>query len=285
VEGDSVIEAPRVSVVTPSYNQGRYIEQTIRSVLAQAAPVEHIVMDGASSDETVAILRKYSDVVRWSSGPDRGQTDALNKGFSLVRGEIVGWINSDDFYLPGAIGHVLSRFDAPDRPDVVFGYTVEVDPAGRPLREHRHDEFSLETLLQLGLDVTQQALFWRREMLERVLPLSESLRFCMDVELVARLAATKARFALCPRFLGAFRIHPAAKSSTIQDVGVREYELLRERALAALDGARLRSRNAIVLRRRIRFLRRGDWRYAVLGGRLGLSAEAVEAVAAARAWS
>ena len=104
-------ECPLVSVVTPSYNQGRYIEETIQSVLSQDyANLEYLVLDGGSSDATLEILQRYEGRLRWISESDRGQADAINKGFRLARGEILGWLNSDDVYLPGTIQKVVQYF-------------------------------------------------------------------------------------------------------------------------------------------------------------------------------
>src|SRR5438128_8552250 len=126
---------PLVSIVTPSYNQGRFIEDTIRSVLAQDYPnLEYIVVDGGSTDHTLDVLRRYEGRLRWVSEPDRGQSEAINKGFRMARGEIVSWLNSDDTYVPGAIGKAVAHLGA--RPEVVmvYGEGYLLDEGGRVTR-------------------------------------------------------------------------------------------------------------------------------------------------------
>lgn len=260
--------SPRISVVTPSFNQAPFLGQTLRSVAGQGLPVEHVVVDGGSSDGTLEMLRDWkAPHFRWLSERDRGQTDALNKGIALATGELVGWINSDDYYLPGALPAVVERFDAPDRPDVVFGYSIAVDERGALLRESRHDDFSTQSLVSLGFDVSQQALFWRRALNDQVMPLDTNLRFCMDVQLVARLAAARARFVRLPKFLGAFRIHGASKTSTIQNVCVRERKAIQEAVRAeAFREESPPTPLQVQIGRRVHFLVRGEIRYGLLGG-------------------
>jgi glycosyltransferase involved in cell wall biosynthesis len=282
-----VSTAPRIGIVTPSFNQARFLGHTLRSVAGQGMPVEHVVADGGSTDGSVELLRAWREPhFRWLSERDRGQTDALNKGMGLLTTEVAGWINSDDYFLPGAFARVLARFDAPDRPEVVFGYSVAVDDRGEILREARHDDFSLGSLVSLGFDVSQQALFWRRTWNDRVMPLDDGLRFCMDVQLVSRLARAGARFARLPAFLGAFRIHGGSKTSTIQDVCQRERKQIQDALRTEVFSAEAPPSTAkILVARRLHFLARGELRYALLGGgRPG--PEARSAVrAAASAWA
>lgn len=278
----------KFSVVVPSFNQGRFLEQTIRSILEQgSSDVELVVRDGGSTDESVSVLRKYdARIASWQSKPDGGQTAALNAGMGSVTGDYVGWLNSDDYYLPGAFDAVAARFSEPDRPDVVFGYSVTVDERGKVLRESRHDEFSLSALASLGMDVNQQAMFWRREWCERVFPLDESLRFCMDLQLLVRLAEGNAKFGLVPRFLGAFRLHGESKTSNLGAVRRAEENRLLGDLRQRLDREGRPAGRPFVERmaRRLRIAARGEVAYALLGGTRA-SREAASLAEAAAAWN
>ncbi|MFY3743829.1 glycosyltransferase family 2 protein [Anaeromyxobacter sp. Red801] len=276
-----------VTIVTPSFNQARFIEQTLRSVVEQGVSAEHIVVDGGSTDGTTNILARYeARLGYWQSRPDRGQTDALNQGMARASGDIVGWINSDDYYLPGALRTVIARFAKPDRPDVVYGNAVTVDESGRFMRENRHGRFSLNSTVALGMDINQQALFWRRELNPGIFPLDVSLRFCMDLELLVKMARRGARFARVSGCLGAFRLHGSSKTSTLEEVRQAE----QARIFAALNAeehpryGRLRALGARVARR-IDIVRDGGLAYAVLGGRLGASVESRRAALAASEWA
>lgn len=277
---------PKFSIVTPSFNQARWLQQALSSVVEQGYPrVELIVMDGGSTDGSREILERYSGrIAYWQSAPDGGQTAALNAGVARVTGEITGWINSDDYYLPNALAAAARRFAQPDRPDVVFGYSINVDENGKVLRENRHDEFSVEALLKGGLDLRQQAMFWRSELNDKVFPLDETLRFCMDLQLVIRLVTAGARFSRVAEYLGAFRIHGEAKTAVMPDVCVREHDQLIE-AAARVVRAAPRSLAAILFERRWNFCRRGEWKYALLGGTRWLPREVLAAADAAARWA
>lgn len=266
----------KISIVTPSFNQGRFLQQTMRSVLEQGCDVEYIVIDGGSTDGSAELLDRYSRrLAYWHSRRDGGQTDALNQGLARATGDVVGWINSDDYYLPNAFRSALQRFESPDRPDVVYGNTITVGDSGAFIRENRHGRFSLRHLAATGMDINQQAMFWRRELNAAVLPLDSGLRFCMDLELVVRLARCGATFARIPAFLGAFRLHGASKTTNLDDVRRSEEANILERYGLANERVRTKWLDCVGahLARRAAIVADGAWRYAVLGGRMGASCE------------
>jgi glycosyltransferase involved in cell wall biosynthesis len=278
---------PTFSVVIPSFNQALWLQQSISSVLEQDQPnVELIVMDGGSSDGSKAILERNGDrITYWQSQPDGGQTAALNAGIARISGDISGWINSDDFYLPGAFAAATKRFAQPDRPDIVFGYSIDVDADGRLLRENRHDDFSPSALLTTGLDIRGQAMFWRSDLNAKVFPLDESLRFCMDLQLIVRLAAVSTTFARIPEYLGAFRVHGGSKTATIPEVCEREHRAVMRDAESLFNIRASRSKVAALLMRRLRFTRRGEWKYALLGGGTLIPRRARNAAELALRWA
>lgn len=180
---------PLLSIVTPSFNQAAFIEDSLRSVLEQDYPhKEYLVIDGDSKDGSIDIIRQYSNrLTYWVSEQDRGQSHAINKGFALARGEVLGWLNSDDTYLPGALTTVARCLT--ERPDVdlVYGDYVYTDPQGRPLLRRRlFDSMSYETLLYHDY-LGQPAVFFRRSLLDKVGPLDEELYYHMDWELFLRM--------------------------------------------------------------------------------------------------
>lgn len=213
---------PTLSIVCPSFRQGRYIEETIRSVLLQNYPaLELIVMDGGSRDETVSILEKYSPWISyWQSQPDRGQSHALNQGYARATGEIHGWINSDDYYLPGAFAAVGRAFRAAPR-SLIFGDwcdRIGEEPTLIPTTER--PAFAFQVAVG-GRHLPSHATFWPRAAHQ---PFKEELRFTMDADLFKRLAASGLRPLLIPQPLGVFRRHADAKTSTIIDVARIECE-------------------------------------------------------------
>lgn len=181
---------PRVSVVTPSYNQGRFVEQTIRSVLLQAYPnLEYIVIDGGSTDESVEVIRRYEPfLAHWESEPDRGQSHAINKGFARATGDILCWLNSDDFYLPGALRAVAEAID--EGAAAVVGHCLQVYADGRPPCRGVGRFEGTGRLLEFwkGYRMHQPSIFWRREVFERVGYLDESLHMTMDFDYWVRVA-------------------------------------------------------------------------------------------------
>lgn len=210
---------PKVSIVTPSYNQGRFIEETIRTVLLQGYPnLEYIIIDGGSTDNTVEIIRRYEPwLAYWTSEPDKGQSNAINKGFRHSTGEIMAWLNSDDCYEPGTVWRVVKTFQKHRNYHIVCGYRTAVDAASQPLTRDvylRPDKFSVSRICY----VPQETVFWRRSLWERVGELDESYQFALDFEFWQRIVAAGYRFGLIPQFIGIFRRHECAKSQTQLDI-------------------------------------------------------------------
>ena len=182
---------PRITVVTPSYNQGRFLEQTIRSVLLQGYPdLEYIVIDGGSTDESAEVINKYErHLAHWVSEPDRGQSHAVNKGFAQATGQIMCWLNSDDFYLPGALQTVAESL-ADSRSHAVVGHVLKVYEDGRPAEKLEGRYEGLVRLLQFwkGYRMHQSSIFWRREVFEQTGFLDESQHYIMDFDYWVRIA-------------------------------------------------------------------------------------------------
>jgi len=209
--------SPRITVVTPSFNQGCYLEQTICSVLDQAYPnLEYMVIDGLSKDNSQDIIRRYSSrLTYWVSEKDNGQTEAINKGFTRATGDILAYLNSDDFYLPGTLAQVAAFFDSHPDVDVMYGGCRYVNDKGVQLFEHHPPDFNYERLL-LGNTIPQPATFWRRRVLERVGPLDSSLHYVMDYEFWLRCALKGCRFGSVPDILAVMRRHAGAKTVAVE---------------------------------------------------------------------
>jgi GT2 family glycosyltransferase len=203
---------PLVSIVTPSYNQAKYLEQTIQSVLGQAyARIEYIVIDGASPDDSEQVIRKYMDhLAYWISEKDSGQAEAINKGFLRARGDILAWLNSDDYYLPDTISSVVKIFEA--NPDVVmvYGDMLAVDEYGQTMNLLKYKQLSLQDLLCFQI-IGQPSVFFRRNVLEKTGGLDTSFHFLLDHHLWIRIAQ-HGRILHVPRTWAAARYHAEAKN-------------------------------------------------------------------------
>jgi glycosyltransferase involved in cell wall biosynthesis len=206
---------PRISVVTPSYNQGHYLEETINSVLGQGYPnLEYIIIDGGSTDHSVEVIRKYAKYLRyWVSERDEGQAQAINKGFARAEGEILGWLNSDDCYLPGTLSYVARQL-TPPQPQIVFGNCVHLTE-GTNLVEGSHvKHFSQRYDLSLTDYIIQPSSFWTRSAWETVGPLNEAMHFAFDWEWFLRAKTAGVAFTALDRYLSIYRIHPNHKTGT-----------------------------------------------------------------------
>lgn len=181
-------ELPLVSIVTPSLNQGRFIRDTIESVLSQGYPrLEYLVMDGGSTDETLDILRGYGIQLTWRSAPDLGQADAVNAGFRLAKGEILGWLNSDDTYQPGAIRAAVQHLLAHPETAMVYGDAYYIDEHNAVIGTYPTEDFDVNRLAEACL-ICQPTAFIRRSAVEAVGMLDTTLHYCMDYDLWIRLS-------------------------------------------------------------------------------------------------
>lgn len=208
-------DRPLVSIVTPSLNQGRYLEEAIVSVLEQDYPrIEHIVIDGGSTDGSVEILQRYSGV-RWASEPDTGQASAINKGFRLADGEVYAWLNADDYLLPGAVSAAVEALQE-TRAGLVHGGWRRVDEKGGVLRDVQVAPFEYRRQLEEANAVCQPGSFFTREAYWAVGGVDERYRYAMDYELWLKLGG---RFRVChvDRVQAAYRYHDQSKSMAEYD--------------------------------------------------------------------
>jgi glycosyltransferase involved in cell wall biosynthesis len=209
--GGELTAHPLVSIVTPSFNQGRYIEETIQSVLDQDYPsVEYLVLDGGSTDDTLAILRRYDERLRWVSEKDRGQADAINKGFHMATGEILGWLNSDDTYLPGTIRKVVEYFQLHPDVGMVYGEGYHIDAVGRIIERYYTEPFSFKRLAEICF-LCQPTVFLRAEVIRTIGPLDITLHYCLDYDYWMRVAK-RFRIGYLGEYLANSRLHGETKT-------------------------------------------------------------------------
>jgi glycosyltransferase involved in cell wall biosynthesis len=205
----------KISIITPSFNQGKFLEETLLSVLDQNYPnLEYIVIDGGSTDNSLDIIRKYEKRLSyWTSEKDNGQSEAINKGFRKATGEIIAWLNSDDILMPGAL-HRIEQVFAKGDVDLVNGYTAVIDEASNILTGH----FTLKQskwYAQRGIYyVNQPAMFWKREILDKVGYLKEDFHTEMDKELLIRIFDNNYRIGQLPVIIAGFRLHNQSKSAS-----------------------------------------------------------------------
>jgi len=207
-----------VSIITPSYNQAPYLEETIKSVLAQDYPrIEYAIVDGGSTDGTLELIKKYENKLAWwVSEKDKGQTDAINKGFARAKGEILAWLNSDDTYEPGAISAAVKYLQEHPEVGMVYGDCNFIDESGRVIGKVNSAQTSYRLLRQGYAHIPQQTMFFRTELWRQVGPLDPSFYFAMDYDLWTRLAA-RTEIKYVPQTWANFRLHTSGKTILADD--------------------------------------------------------------------
>lgn len=269
------INTPRLTIITPSYNQADFLERTILSVLNQGYPdLEYIIIDGGSTDHSAEVIRKYEKYITyWVSEKDRGQVDAINKGLRKATGRWVAFQNSDDVYFPGTFLHFAKAAGNPQKPaDIVYGDLYIIDQHDRVTELLKTIPFSLTSQLWEGMQIHNQSLFFRLDLTERYGLFDESYRFAFDYEFMIRYtSAPGVRAKRVEGLSGALRVHESAKSSTIADIGRSEHEKIKQEYAGKLKQrvpAKIRYL-CIRLRKAIYLLT--DMDFAYLRHRLGIS--------------
>ncbi len=224
---------PRISIVTPSYNQGRFLEETIRSVLLQDYPnLEYIVIDGGSTDESVDIIRKYANwLTYWTSEPDRGQAHALNKGFGKATGELFCYLNSDDVLMPGTLSAVAAAWRRIRSRRAIAACGGVMFGEGREERRVRPDARpSLKVWLSTDMSLFQPGVFWTRSLHEKIGGFQEDYYFCFDKEFFLQAIFLYGTYHALPDIRAAgFRLHTGSKTHTLDAVKWRENERISQK--------------------------------------------------------
>ncbi|WP_438978914.1 glycosyltransferase [Polynucleobacter sp.] len=231
------IKPVKISIITPSYQQGKFIERTVVSVLNQEyINLEYFIQDGGSSDNTIEVIKRYEkELSGWITEEDDGQSQAINLGFKNTSGEIMAWLNSDDLLLPNTLAIVAKYFHNNPKIDVIYGNRLIIDENDMEIGRWilpGHDG----KVLSWADYVPQETMFWRRRIWEKVGgKVDESFRFAMDWDLLIRFRDAGAKFAHIPLFLGAFRVHDRQKTSgLINEIGFQEMDRIRERLLGSV---------------------------------------------------
>lgn len=257
---------PKISIVTPSYNQAQFFEKTILSVLNQNYPnLEYIIIDGGSTDGSVEIIRKYEKYLAyWISEKDSGQTDAINKGFRIATGEIFAWINSDDTYLPGTFSKVAKAFQQHSEADLMYGNIHFISEDDRIIGELRLTKLDITHFVFEGISLAQQAVFFTKDIYNKVGGLNLQYQFCMDFDLFIRITDIGNLWHIT-EYLANFRIHKDSKTSTNSDTWRIEHDEIIKRYLPqnADKTHFIYKKNLCRLRRILYYLMQGDIKYVL----------------------
>ena len=257
---------PKISIITPSYNQAEFLERTILSVLNQNYPnLEYIIIDGGSTDGSVEIIKKYEKYLSyWISEKDNGQTDAINKGFKIATGEIFAWINSDDTYLLGTFSKVAKAFQQHPEADLMYGNIYFINEDDGIIGKLGLTKLDMAHFVFEGISLAQQAVFCTKDIYNKIGGLNLQYQFCMDFDLFIRITHI-GHLRYIPEYLANFRIHKDSKTSTNSDTWRIEHDEIMKRYLPQnADKIHfIYKKNLCRLRRILYYLMQGDIKYVL----------------------
>lgn len=225
----------KISIVTPSFNQGHFLEETILSILNQGYKnLELIIIDGGSTDESVEIIKKYqSHIQYWVSEPDNGQSHAINKGFERCTGDVIAWLNSDDLYTENALGRVGTFFEKNPGIDFIHGSAIVFGPETKTLIQGM--TYQDKAVYLAGMPSPQPSFFFRKEMLTKVGQLDEALHYGMDYDFFLRMALVGLPYYMTGDPIARYRIHGSSKSNTSKIAFAREWGAIFSTLLRSVD--------------------------------------------------
>jgi glycosyltransferase involved in cell wall biosynthesis len=261
VDANAITGCPKISVITPSFNQGLFLERTIKSVLDQNYPnLQYMIIDGGSTDNSVSIIKKYeSSLYYWVSEPDQGQADAINKGLRRATGEWIAWQNSDDIYYPGVFNQLAKTAELHPEVGLIIGNMMLIDAEDRTLRDLHYVRPTYHSMVAEGMVLANQAAFWRRSLHERIGYLDEHMNYSLDYEWFLRVTRVCRTYHV-NRMWGGFRIHNMAKTSSPKRMFVKENQLILAKELKSRGFLYL-----FRLRRMLLLLAQGDFLYVLRG--------------------
>ncbi len=227
---------PKISIITPSYNQGHFIEETIRSVLLQDYPdIEYIVVDGKSNDNTIEILKKYGNHLTWTSEPDEGQTDAINKGLKKSTGDIVAYLNSDDIYQPGTFLKIVHYFKNHPETAMIYGNIVHINKESDIIEYKKTRQVTIDNIFTFNVYIPQPTVFLRRSLVKNVGCFDNKLHLAMDFDYWVRVIKN-CKISFLNEYLAAARIYPEAKSSSLTSGYKEEFLYIIEKIFSDSSG-------------------------------------------------
>jgi glycosyltransferase involved in cell wall biosynthesis len=256
-----------VSVVTVVLNGEKYIEQAILSVKNQDYPyIEHIVVDGGSTDKTLEIVKKYKETynIKWSSEKDKGAVDAINKGFDIAQGDIFCSLDSDDVYLPHTIKKVAATFQSRPKADVVFGNSFLIDQYDRKIGYSVRTHFDFDMFLYLGMNITPQSAFWRREIHQKVNGMDRQYNICSDRDFFMRIALARGTFYHVRDFLSCYRLHQNQQTKNAELMNRENQKIFLVYAPKNISANRIKYRKIkVLIKKTIALVSQGDAWYVL----------------------
>jgi len=259
----SMNDFPKITVITPSFNQAEFLERTIKSVIDENYPnLEYIIMDGGSTDGSVEIIKKYEKYLTyWVSEKDNGQSHAINKGLKMARGDWVAWQNSDDIYYPGVFTAVAKAAKAYPKAGLIIGDMYLIDENDKIIRDMHYVSPSYQAMVAEGMVLSNQAAFWRREVHDAIGMMDESLHLGFDFDWFLRLTKNVQAISV-NRCLGAFRIHGMAKTQKMPTKNAEIHKMIRERHNAWMPKWK---KSLYKAKRMLQLMARGDFAYVSRG--------------------